>query len=201
MKRGGVLALTALLLIGLAHWLPLTGHTTSFGGAEARDVRGAVACLRSRPDVGAIAAFGLSMGGAALLQAMPQLPSVRAVVVDSTFADFGTVTDGQLTSLPSPLRGVMRTEIGFWARLELGVSLADIAPRQHIAAVSPRPLLIIHGTDDGLISPAQAEENFAAARPPKQLWLVPGTGYIGAHSVASLEYERHVVAFLGHVAP
>lgn len=175
------------------------GHTTSFGDAEARDVRGAVRYLTGRPDVRGIAAFGLSMGGAALLHAIPRLPAMRAVIVDSTFADFGAVTDGQLAALPTPVRGVMRAEIGLWARLELGVPLTDIAPKRYIAAVSPRPLLIIHGTGDALIPPAQAAENFAAARPPKQMWLVPGAGHVGAHSVAREEYERRVLAFLrGH---
>ena len=172
------------------------GHTTSFGHDEARDVRGAVRYLRGRADVHQIAALGLSMGGSALLQAIPRLPDVHAVVVDSTFADFGAVTDEQLASLPTPLRRTLRAEIGFWARLELGVPLTDIAPGRSIAAVSPRPLLIIHGAADALIAPAQAAENFAAARPPKQIWLVPGAGHVGAHTVARAEYERRVVAFL-----
>lgn len=172
------------------------GHTTTFGHDEARDVRGAVRYLQGRSDVRQISAFGLSMGGSALLQAIPQLPDVRAVVVDSTFADFGTVTDAQLASLPTPLRGLIRAEVGLWARLELGVPLSDIAPRRSIAAVSPRPLLIIHGTDDRLVPPGQAADNFAAARPPKELWLVPGAGHVGAHARVRSEYEQRVVAFL-----
>lgn len=177
------------------------GHTTSFGYFEARDVRGAVQYLRGRADVRRIAALGLSMGGSALLQAIPRLPDVRAVIVDSTFADFGTVTDEQLASLPTPLRGMMRAEIGFWARLELGVPLTDIAPKRDIAVISPRPLLIIHGTDDRLIPVVQAKDNFAAACPPKQLWLVPDAGHVGAHTVVCVEYEQRVVAFLRHATP
>lgn len=46
---------------------------------------------------------------------------------------------------------------------------ADLAPQ-----VSPRPLLLIHGTDDEVLSSLCSEIVYAAAREPKKLKLFPG---------------------------
>ncbi len=178
------------------------GHTISFGFHEAHDVRAAMAYLRSRRDargqraIKRVAALAFSMGASSLLHAMPGLPDVRGVVADSTFADFTTLAERQMSWLPPSLSRAVPWVSGAWARLELGMPLSDISPRRRIAAISPRPLLLIHGTSDTLIPPAQARLNFAAARKPKELWLVPGAGHIGAMRVAGLRYEQRVAGFL-----
>ena len=178
------------------------GHTISFGLHEARDVRAAMAYLRSRRDargqraIKRVAALAFSMGASSLLHAMPGLPDVRGVVADSTFADFSTLAERQINWLPPAMSRAVLWVSGVWARLELGVPLSDISPRRHIAVIAPRPLLLIHGTGDMLIPPSQARLNFAAARPPKELWMVPGAGHIGAMGVAGPQYERRVAGFL-----
>ena len=67
----------------------------SFGYFEQRDVLGAVDFLRTGslpyPDLGrphAIAGYGLSMGGSALLLAAAHEPAISAIVADSTAADY-----------------------------------------------------------------------------------------------------------------
>jgi fermentation-respiration switch protein FrsA (DUF1100 family) len=143
-----------------------------------------------------ITAYAFSMGGSCLLHAMDDLPEVRGVVVDSTFADMNTIAQSQTPPLPFALGKPMLRVIDFYTQLEIGVSLSDISPRRHIANVSPRPLLIIHGLADPLIPPSEAQLNFATAREPKELWLVPGAGHIDARDVMGKKYERRVVNFL-----
>jgi len=46
-----------------------------------------------------------------------------------------------------------------------------------VGAVSPIPLLIIHGEADWLVHPAQASQLYAAAGPPKDLILLPGLAH------------------------
>jgi fermentation-respiration switch protein FrsA (DUF1100 family) len=171
------------------------GHTVSFGYYEARDVRGAVEYLRGRPDTKEILGYGFSMGASSLLHAMPQLPMVRGVVVDSTFADMTLLGRSQMAFLPVPLRSAMLRAISLWTDAELGVPLSAISPRRRIDVISPRPLLIIHGTADRLIPARQAELNFESARQPKELWLVAGAGHLGPMSVQKGEYQRRVVRF------
>ena len=52
-------------------------------------------------------------------------------------------------------------------------------PVDHVGAISPRPLLLIHGTQDNVIPFHQVEELFAAAKQPKFLLRYDGP-HIGA---------------------
>ena len=172
------------------------GHTISFGYYEARDVRGAVDYLLRRRDSGRILAYAFSMGGSALLHAMPHLPEVRGVVVDSTFAEMAPLARQQMALLPWGLDTAMFKATDFYTRLEIGIHASAITPRRYIGGISPRPLLIIHGLADKLIPPTQAKSNYAAARRPKELWLVNGADHCACRAVAEALYERRVAAFL-----
>lgn len=172
------------------------GHTTSFGYYEARDVRGAMRYLKTRPDCKNIAACAFSMGGSALLHAIPDLPELRGSVVDSSFADMTEVARDQMFFLPEPAWSVVHASVDAATRFELGVSLHDISPRRRIGVLSPRPLLLIHGSADGLIPVAQARENLVAAGAPKELWIVLGARHVGAFALDEKRYVRKVTAFL-----
>jgi pimeloyl-ACP methyl ester carboxylesterase len=49
---------------------------------------------------------------------------------------------------------------------------ADAAER-----ISPTPVLIVHGDRDPFFPADHARQLYAAARPPKELWLIPGFGH------------------------
>jgi len=169
------------------------GHTISYGVYESRDVIAAVAYLRSR-GLEDVAGYAFSMGGAALLNAVPNV-RFRGVVLDSTFAEFAPVALRQMP-VSAPLKPTLLRISDFYGWLELGTFMGEIAPRRFIAQISPRPLLIIHGTADTLVLPDQARQNFRSAREPKELWLVPDA----AHCLTRLHdipiYEKRVAAFL-----
>lgn len=169
------------------------GHTISFGVLESRDVEAAVKYLESRGQT-EIVGYAFSMGGSALLHAIPKL-HLRGVLLDSTFARFAPVAVEQ-TPVPPPLNRVMLAAASFYGRFEIGSFIGDIEPVRYIAQISPRPLLIIHGTADALVPISQARENFAAAREPKELWEVKDAQhcYCRAHDVA--KYEARATAFL-----
>ena len=142
------------------------------------------------------------MGGAAVsLSFAPRFKEneyrkVRAVVLDSTFASFEPLVEQQFWMLPATWRPLLTRVIGFWSQLEIGVTPARIAPRQVIARVAPRPLLIIHGDADQLIPLAQARQLFAAARAPKELEIVSGAGHCLCRLVAPEPYEKRVTQWL-----
>ena len=48
-------------------------------------------------------------------------------------------------------------------------------------AVSPRPLLLIHGERDAIVPAHHSKLLYDAAAQPKELWLLPAAGHI--HSV------------------
>ena len=50
-------------------------------------------------------------------------------------------------------------------------------PAEAAARISPVPLLIVHGDKDQFFPADHARQLYAAAREPKELWLVPGFGH------------------------
>jgi hypothetical protein len=94
---------------------------------------------------------------------------VRAVVVDSAFSDYRRIVKEKLASffLTWPLQWLLPQTI------ENGFS-----PAASVAAVSPIPILFIHGDRDSVVSLEHSQRLFERASEPKELWIVPGAGHI-----------------------
>lgn len=174
------------------------GAYTTIGLDEAQDVRAAVAYLRERGDVGpgSIALFGWSMGAAAAINAARDLPEVKALVADSSFARLDSLTGRSLdafTGLPqwpfAPLTLAMAARM-------TGRDVGENAPERSAHELQ-RPLLVIQGLLDSLARPESDGMALAAAGGDHaQLWLVPGATHVNARSEAPGEYESRVLAFL-----
>jgi len=77
--------------------------------------------------------------------------------------------------------------------------VARARPLDAIARISPRPILLIHSEDDdNATTPVEgARALFAAAGEPKELWVAPRGGHVGAINAFPNEYRARVLAFLG----
>ena len=60
---------------------------------------------------------------------------------------------------------------------------------------TPRPVLLMQGGADVVISIASGERLFEAAGQPKELWFEPKVGHSGFDRALPGEYERRVVGF------
>jgi fermentation-respiration switch protein FrsA (DUF1100 family) len=58
------------------------------------------------------------------------------------------------------------------------------------------PVLLISGSVDQHTRMAETERLFAAAREPKEIWIVPGGGHFNMHAYAGREYEHRITDFL-----
>jgi uncharacterized protein len=70
-----------------------------------------------------------------------------------------------------------------------------VAPIEQVAAISPRPLLLIHGTGDTHVSVANSEDLYAIAGDPKELRLLPGVEHARGMRDVPGEYSELVVGF------
>lgn len=174
------------------------GDHATLGLTEVNDVRGAVAFVRAQPgvDPARIALFGHSMGGATVLLAAAQMPEVAAVIAESAYSSIeDNIAEGVhgLTGLPpfpfAPL-------VVFFGQRETGVDIRAVRPVDVIASISPRPVLLIHGERDSLILVENARRLYAAAREPKQLYLLPEVGHGGFLQGEPKEYPRRILDFL-----
>ncbi|RLF17770.1 MAG: hypothetical protein DRN06_03130, partial [Thermoprotei archaeon] len=119
---------------------------------------------------------GFSGGALAALYVASRDPRVRALALCSMPGDTSRISLSalqetiKLARASGSLRGIDAP--GTAEKLKKDFDLLN--PKRVIKQVSPRPLLILHGSADELIDPKEAEEIFAEAPEPKQLIIVEG---------------------------
>jgi alpha-beta hydrolase superfamily lysophospholipase len=168
------------------------GHTITYGLNERMDVLGAYdACLaRIDADSNRLFALGVSMGGASLTLALPEMPDVRAAVLDSAFADLTSMVEHQVRFLPQSMRIVVTQVARGFSWIETGADINQLAPAQAISKVEI-PILIIHGDADRIVPVEHASLLHAAAR-NSTVHIEPDGPHIGTVMLNSSKYERLV---------
>ncbi len=175
------------------------GRAVTLGAKEQIDLRSAVDYLVSRSDVDpdSIGAFGLSLGGSVSILTAANDRRIKALVNDSGFSSASSIIStsyGKLFHLPSFPFAPVTVKMAEW---RAGASVGDVQPVEVIGKISPRPILFIHGTEDSLVLPEYAEENFAAAGRPKEIWWVDGADHVEATMLQPQEYQRRITEFFG----
>jgi pimeloyl-ACP methyl ester carboxylesterase len=173
------------------------GHGESDGQihwseGEAHALVAAVDFLSRRVDLDAqrLGALGFSMGGAVLALVAPSEARLRAVVLAGTPSDHVKQIEwakrrwGPLSQIPA-----------LWAVRRGGLPLYGVQPRDRVGAIAPRPVLVVGGTDDQDVPAFLANDLFAAAREPKELLLVEGTGHGGYERAPGSTYLDRLTDF------
>jgi uncharacterized protein len=175
------------------------GATVGLGATEPRDISLAVELARDQFGTTNFAVLGISLGAGAAILAAANDPDISAVVADSAWTD----QDLQLSRLSFLPLGPIRLPLppyGIAAvNVLVGADVSRARPLEAIGAISPRPLLLIHSADDdNATTPVEgARQLFAAAGEPKDLWVAPRGGHVGAINAFPDEYRARVLAFLG----
>ena len=148
----------------------------TFGAREQDDLRSVIDYLTTRLDVDAnrIGALGFSMGASTTIMAAARDPRIKAVVDDSGWSDVYHWLKPSIRAVfirPGDRFSALSLK---FAELRADIALDHLKPKEDIARIAPRPLLIIHGTADESVPPGDSEENFASAREPKELWTIEG---------------------------
>ena len=163
---------------------------------EVDDLLAAVAYANQRAPLAAIGVVGFSMGAAVTLLAAAREPLIAAVVADSSFtAVSDVVADGVWRTLGLPPELLLSLAEELAARRH-GYRFRQARPIDAVGQIAPRPLLIIHGSEDTVVPVAHGHALFAAAGEPKQLWICQGVEHCGAYFLDRPAYVQRVVAFL-----
>jgi fermentation-respiration switch protein FrsA (DUF1100 family) len=172
------------------------GDLSTLGYHEVRDVAGGLAWLQAQPEVdrGRIGMLGESMGAVIAIRAAAQMADIRAVVAVSPYptAEEALRNVWRGTGLPAFPFVPLQIAISQW---RTGLDLDDLDSLAHVAAISPRPILILAGGQDPIIGPNAGQRFYAAAGEPKALWFEPSLGHLNFLDVYPAEYERRVVGF------
>ncbi len=167
------------------------GDRTTWGVDEQRDIDGARAFLAAQPDVDStrIGAVGFSMGAMTVAMVAARDRRLRAVVLEGAF-----------TSVEAMFRHD-EDHYGWWsgraavaALRRRGVPIDRVRPIDVICKISPRPVLIVNGAEDVDTPVATARALYAAACPPKSIWIIPGATHL-RYASAGAELARRLGEF------
>ncbi len=173
------------------------GDRSTFGYREADDLGAAVTFLAARPELAGrrLGVAGISMGAAAAILVAARDRRIAAVCADSAFATLrGVAVSGLRLFYRLPAIPFAPLTVRF-GELLTGASIGATRPIDAIAALAPRPVLIVHNAEDWLIPVADAHALYAAAGGPKELWIVPDAGHAAAFLAAREEYVRRLDDF------
>jgi fermentation-respiration switch protein FrsA (DUF1100 family) len=173
------------------------GELVSFGYREMQDLEAWYQYLLARDDVepGKIGILGNSMGGSLAIQYTAENGEIKAVVGHSAFSsldDTVATSIQHFTGLPSFPFAPM---IVFWAEQEVGFDSSSINAKNWIAEISSRPVFLIQGGADEIISVTSGELLYEAAGEPKELWYEPDLGHATFDLDRPEEFEARVIAF------
>jgi len=175
------------------------GWGITLGTREPDDVVGAVQYLQQRTDLHMkrFGALGISLGAGVVLLAAAREPALVATVADSAWAD-ASLQINRMGSLDHPPLSLPLLPYGpALVNALIGANLANTRPLAVIGQISPRAVMLIHSADDqNATTPLSGEHLlYAAAGQPKEQWIAPSGGHIGALRVHTQEYEQRVLAF------
>jgi len=168
------------------------GKGNAFGWQNSQDVGAAVSYLKSREDVTAIGALGLSMGGEVLLGAASAYPDMRAIAADGathrTIEDYLALSDRRniLRSWTTRVMyGTVRCVSGQKPPLSMVKSIGEAADTSFLfIAAGDVP-------DEGEYGLRFVE----SAGISGALWTVPGAGHTGGFSMCPAAYRERVTGF------
>lgn len=173
------------------------GEMITFGMNEVKDMDAWYQYLIARDDVdlNRIGILGNSYGGMLAIQYASENENIKAVVADCAFSSMNDTVSTSVeffTDLPAfPFAPL----IVFWAEQETGFKLEDIDTTQWIAKISPRPVFLMQGGADVVISADSGQRLLDAAGEPKELWFEPSLGHVDFDTEMPEEYEKRVAEF------
>jgi uncharacterized protein len=165
----------------------------SYGDAESRDVDAAVRFLFETKEVRHIGVIGYSAGAVSVILSAARNPEIGAVVA---VAPYTCVDEVWQTGRPVIMPAFLQDLTLWLTEKRKGFDREQICPVNVIDQIAPRPLLVIHGTDDQRILKSQVLRLFAAASQPKSLWLVPGATHNTIRTPVLDELAARVVGFM-----
>lgn len=141
----------AQLLIDFAGRGESDGDVITLGAHESADLRSALDWLAARKDVdpSRLALAGKSMGAAAAILAAADDTRVKALVLDSPFADLGVLVDGVIAERHLPPR-IVRPLLFAIAGWRAHFDPASVRPVEAIRRVKA-PALLLHGDKDDVV--------------------------------------------------
>ncbi len=174
------------------------GEVITLGAHESSDLRSALDALAARPEVDPLrlAVAGRSMGAVAALYLAADDARVKALVLDSPFADLAAVVDRRIRAHHIPaflVRPILFKVAGWRAHYSPG----SLRPVETIPKVKA-PILLFHGDNDTVVPFDDARALHAASGGPCTVVPLPGLDH---DDLRPASYQERIVQFLTSTLP
>lgn len=123
------------------------GSYSTAGAKETADLTAAIQYLKMR-GIDEVGVWGLSMGGAVALMTASEMPEIKAVVSESTYASLDLMSR-ELYRIPL-LKYPFAYLTGVYAKIFLGIDLKKVSPSESAEKLQI-PILIVHSKNDEVI--------------------------------------------------
>jgi alpha-beta hydrolase superfamily lysophospholipase len=179
------------------------GMMATYGWLERQDTRAIIDALEATERPQHLFALGESMGAGIALQSAAIEPRIEAVVAEASFSSLREASYDYAGLRRSPWLGKTLLAPGTWTMIYRGESLAgfpaaEVSPENAVAARA-FPVFLICDAKDVALPCRHTQRIYAAARGPKQMWVVPGAYHTAALGYQPEEFRRRVLAFFDSV--
>jgi alpha-beta hydrolase superfamily lysophospholipase len=173
------------------------GEQISFGLHEMADLDAFYRYAMTRPDVDKqrFGLFGVSMGGTISIEYAAENRAIRALVSDCAFSSIRDTVETSVRFFTGLPPFPFAPAILFWTERELKGDVDEIDAKKWIRRIAPRPVLVMQGGSDKVVSPESGARLFEAAGEPKDLWFEPSVGHAQFLKDMPQQFESRITAF------
>ena len=185
-----------------------TGRGFTYGVQERHDVIAAARYLRERCSLKTLCVVGTSVGGSASIMAAAIAPDIIDIVIaENPITTVGYLQHIHLGTILGPymhqstvsrkIFNIFRWFCRIWINLRIWNIPSKSCQALHVVhSISPRPLLLMHGTSDAIVPFHHSEVLFQRANEPKELWLAPDAFHCGLYDMFPQEFKERVLTFI-----
>jgi hypothetical protein len=175
------------------------GAMATYGWLERNDTKAIVAALENSEHPRHLFALGESMGAGIALQSAAAEPRIEAVVAEAPFASLREAAYDYAVLQRYPLLGMTLLAPGAWmmiyhGELMAGFPAGEVSPEKAVAQRA-FPVLLICDAGDTVLPCRHTRRIYAAARGPKQMWVVARAFHTAALGYEPAVFGRRVLQF------
>ena len=174
------------------------GEYTTIGMREWADLDAVLKAAEKMgvlPQATPLAAYGRSMGAAALVNGARHLPRIQAFIIEAMFPNLRKIAANDLLAVSGvPDNPLIDLAIAY-AEWRTGIAYSQNRPETEIPAIAPRPLLIIHDGKDRRLH-QEDFDRLKHAAPFAQTTVFSEGSHVGAFRSDPARFEREFLGFL-----
>jgi hypothetical protein len=170
-------------------WNVLIPHYRGCWGSEGKytftgiiaDVKNAVTMMATRPyvDINNIFIVGHSLGGWAAMVTAAQDERIRGAIAIAEGTTLSEASDQVQVHLMNIIEHRFLKGISYQRALQSYKKMgSELAAQNWISAIAPRPILVVGGTEDAVVSTKRVQALYDAAQEPKALILINDADHV-----------------------